>query len=144
MDRNEFEALRDLPGKTIAEDIVLQETKDNHPLYTARVTIRNDIGIDARLQITWNYETDAKSLNVWIPGVGPICRLDVDGPPHKPYGRCHKHSLKLPDCSSNVINLSRDIIDRNDLSSKSIKEVFTDFCQKACIEHHGEFHVPCP
>ncbi len=141
MDRSEFTRLRDLSGKTIEGDIILQQTRDTSPLFCATVSIENSAGTDARLRIEWNEQTDAKTLNVWAVGTGPICRLEVDSKPHKPAGRSHKHSLKQPDCPHPSINLSRQIDDRSDLSGKTIHEVFTDFCQKANITHAGRFSV---
>ena len=73
MERSDFEHLRDLPGKTIAGDISLQKTKDSSPLYCATVSINTTTDVEARLRIEWNEQTDAKTLNVWIPGNGPIC-----------------------------------------------------------------------
>ncbi|MGB4057419.1 MAG: hypothetical protein WBK77_04985 [Alphaproteobacteria bacterium] len=142
MDRDEFEKLRDLPGKTINGDILLQSSKESSPLLSTTVSIMNNAGIEAKLRIELNEMTESKTLNVWIPGIGAICRLEVDAKPHKPYGRSHKHSLELEDCPLPHINLSRNIIDRSDLTGKSIKEVFIDFCQKANIEHLGDFKEP--
>lgn len=141
MDRSEFTRLRDLPGKAISDDIVLQRTKDTAPLFCATVPIDNSAGADAKLRIEWNEQTDAKTLNVWVVGTGPICRLEVDSRPHNPNGRSHKHSLQQPDCPHPSINLSRQIENRNDLNGKTIHEVFTDFCQKANIAQMGSFSV---
>lgn len=137
MDRSEFERLRDLPNKSINGDIVLQRNRDDAPHLTAIVDIENSAGVEAKLKILYNEETDAKTFNVWIVGNGPICRLDVDARPHKPCGRNHKHSLKQPDCSHSSVNLSRDVVDRPDLGGKTIEEVFTIFCSQSNITHNG-------
>lgn len=137
MDRTEFERLRDLSGKRIEGNIVLQRSKNLSPLLLAKVSILNDAGVTASLRIELNEQTDAKTLNVTISDVGPVCRLEVDSRPHKKIGRSHKHSLKLPDCPHSAVNLSRDICERNDLNGKSIQEVFTDFCKKANICFDG-------
>jgi hypothetical protein len=141
MDRSEFERLRDLPDKSIDEDVVLQRSRDMSPLLFAVVPIRNSAGVDARVRVELNEKTDSKTINVVISGIGPICRLDIDGKEHKDFGNSHKHSLKLSDCSHPSVNLSRKIEKRADLSGKDIKDVFTDFCQKANITHHGLFRV---
>ena len=44
------------------------------------IAIENSGGVDLRLNITVNLEIGSKTLNVHVPGVGPIGRLDVGGP----------------------------------------------------------------
>jgi hypothetical protein len=78
--------------------------------------------------------------NVHVPGIGPICRLDVDGPAHRPCGRSHKHSLQTEGCPDR--NLPDGVIDRPDLAGKSLQEVFGQFCEMAQIRHTGTFEVP--
>ena len=141
MNRDEFERLRDLPDKRIVGDINLQRTKNTAPLLSCVVPIENSAGVNALVRIELNEQTDSKTLNVWIPDTGPICRLDVDARDHKEIGRSHKHSLKLPDCPHPSINLSRDIQSRADLAGMTIQEVFTDFCHKARITHEGSFNI---
>ncbi|MFC7331954.1 hypothetical protein [Rhodocista pekingensis] len=75
-----------------------------------------------------------------VTGIGPICRLEVDGRPHKPAGRSHKHALHTPDCPRE--NLKRGVIDRGDLNGQSLKAVFDAFCRMAHIIHVGELIVP--
>ena len=141
MDRGELENLRDLPNKTIERDIILQRNKDTSPLLAIVVPIKNSAGVDAKVRIEINEKTDAKTINVFIAGVGPICRLDIDTKPHGSFDESHKHSLKEPDCSHPSVNLSRKIENRNDLSGKTIEEVFNDFCSKAKIKHIGKFLI---
>ncbi len=82
MNREQFERLRDLPGKTIRGDIRLVRSRAVSPLLIAEgIRIDNSQGVDARLTISYNPEVGSKSFNVHVPGIGPICRLDVDGPP---------------------------------------------------------------
>jgi hypothetical protein len=82
MDRTEFEALRDLPGKQITQDIPFRRTAPLRPNVVADdVEILNTKGVELRLTIHFNPERGSKTFNVHVPGVGPICRLDVDGPP---------------------------------------------------------------
>jgi hypothetical protein len=141
MNRTEFEALRDLPGKRILGDIRFSRTKALSPLLVAEnVPIKNDHNLETRLNISYNPETGSKSLNVHVAGTGPICRLDVDGPVHRPAGRSHKHSLQTERCPSR--NLPDKVIDRADLSGKPIAEVFNIFCKAVDIEHEGELEVP--
>ena len=141
MDRIEFERLRDLPDKFIEGDIVLQRSKDTSPLLSIVVPIENSAGVNATLRLELNEKTGTKTINVVVSGVGAICRLEVDGRPHKDYSGSHKHSLKLPDCTHPSINLGRQLEERSDLSGKDIKEVFTDFCKKANITHRGSLKI---
>jgi hypothetical protein len=140
MDRASFERLRNLGGKTIQGDIVLRPKKDRAGVYAMEnIIINNAIGTDTRLKVEWLEQTDAKCINVHIKGTGPICRLEVDATPHAPCGRSHKHSLQKPTCPENNLNLG--MYDRDDLSGKSIQEVFTDFCTSAHITHNGTLTI---
>ncbi len=141
MDRLEFERLRDLPNKSIEGDIVLQRSRDEAPHLTAIVDIQNSAGADAKLKIFLNEETGAKTFNVWIVGVGAICRLDVDSRSHKPCGRNHKHSLQQHDCPHPSVNLGRNVADRPELAGKTIQEAFTIFCTQSNITHNGTLTV---
>ena len=137
VDRSDFERLRDMPGKVIASDIRLVRRANLVPRVADGILIENELQIPLRLNISFNPESGAKTVNVVIQGVGPICRLDVDGPAHRPAGRCHKHSLQTARCPGR--NLPEAVIDRPDLSGKSIAEVFHVFCRLADIHHAGTF-----
>lgn len=141
MNRTEFEALRDLSGKTINADIRFVRPKATHPVMVAEnIPIANGHSVDARLNIHYNPEVGSKTFNVHVPGVGPICRLDVDGTPHRPFGRSHKHSMQTPRCPDR--NLPDGVADRSDLAGKSVKEVFAEFCRIANITHNGGMAFP--
>ncbi|HEY0832638.1 MAG TPA: hypothetical protein VGE72_01910 [Azospirillum sp.] len=141
MDRSAFERLRDLPGKRIVGDIRLVQRNDVSAAWEAKdIPISNAEGVDARLTVQVVSETGAKTLNVKITGVGPICRLEVDSRPHRPAGRSHKHALRTPDCPRE--NLKRSVIDRSDLSGLPLNRVFDAFCQMAHIVHEGALIIP--
>lgn len=141
MDRNEFERLRDLSGKRIVGDIRLTQRSDISAAWEAKdIAIVNAEGVDARLTVQIVSETGAKTLNVKVTGVGPICRLEVDSRPHKPAGRSHKHALHTPECPRE--NLKRGVIDRGDLNGQSLNAVFDAFCRMAHIVHDGALIVP--
>ena len=141
MDRKTFEALRDVPGKLIRGDIRFVASRTIRPLLVAEdVRIQNQFGVDLRLTIKHNPEVGSSTFNVHVPGVGPICRLDVDGPPHPPLGRSHKHAVQTEDCPRR--NLPDGVLDRPDLSGKSVPDLFAAFCEMAFIDHHGAFFAP--
>ena len=81
----------------------------------------------------------SKTFNVVFIGLGPICRLDVDGTAHRPAGRSHKHALATPRCPDQNL---RQVTDRPDLSGSSLRAVFEAFCAMAQIEHLGAFEEP--
>jgi hypothetical protein len=81
----------------------------------------------------------SKTFNVHVVGVGPICRVDVDGPAHRPAGRSHKRALRSERCPDR--NLPDQVHDRPDLSGKNLVELFEIFCQMAHIEHVGTFET---
>jgi hypothetical protein len=141
VDRTGFEALRDLPHKRIEQDIAFTQRRPTAPLLIAEdLRIANTANVDLRLSIMHNPDVGSTTFNVHVPGTGPICRLDVDGPPHRPCGRSHKHSLQTERCPDR--NLPDAVADRPDLSGKSVTELFAEFCQMASITHAGRFEAP--
>ncbi len=99
MDRPTFEEVRDLEGKRIEQDVRFSRPKATAPVLVAEgISIVNGLGLDVRMTIHHNTEAGGKTINVYIPGVGPICRLDVDGPAHAPAGRNHKHAIQCERC----------------------------------------------
>ena len=141
MNRTQFEALRDLPDKVIKGDIRFVRARATAPLVVAEnIPIANAHGTELRLTISYNAEVGSKSFNVHVPGVGPICRLDVDGPPHRPAGRSHKHALQGERCPDR--NLPDGVVDRPELAGHSVRELFRTFCEMSGIAHRGGFSAP--
>jgi hypothetical protein len=141
MDRNDFNALRDLSGKVIRSDIKFGQRKQAHGVYFADdIEVENSLNIPIKLNVRFDPEIGSKTVNVVLVGTGPICRLDVDGPPHRPAGRSHKHSLQTERCPDR--NLPDQVTDRPDLSGKSVQEIFAAFCEMAKIAHDGSFTSP--
>jgi len=141
VDRKDFEALRDIPGKVIKTDIRLVPRRQTQPAMVAdNIEIENGSGTVLKLNISYNPEVGSKTFNVTAVGIGPICRLDVDGPAHRPAGRSHKHSLQTDRCPDR--NLPDGVIDRPDLAGTSVTDLFVIFCKLAEISHEGTFHPP--
>lgn len=141
MNRTQFEALRNLPDKIIRGDIRFVQRKATAPEVVAEnLIIENAAKTDLRLSIRYNPQVGSKTFNVFMPGTGPICRLDVDGPAHRPAGRSHKHSLQGERCADR--NLPDGVIDRADLSGKSLRALFVVFCELGQISHDGQFIAP--
>lgn len=138
MDRAAFEAVRNVPGKVIRGEIRLVARRQTSPALVAEnIVIENDSGIALKLNISYNPEVGSKTFNVTAAGIGPICRLDVDGPAHRPAGRSHKHSLQTDRCPER--NLPDNVHDRPDLAGKTVTELFKIFCEMADIAHMGTF-----
>ncbi len=140
MDRAQFEALRDIPDKVIRGDIRLAARKQTHPELTAEIIVENSSNTELRMQVKYNPETGCKGFNVVAVGVGPICRLDIDGPVHGDAGRCHKHSLQTERCPDQ--NLRKNVAPRADLSGRSLADLFAIFCEMANIKHEGMLYPP--
>jgi hypothetical protein len=141
MNRADFEALRDMPGKIIEQDIRFSRRKALTPVMIAdEVVVENAYGTELRLSLHFNTETGSKTINAYIQGAGPICRLDVDGTRHKDKGRSHKHALQSERCPDR--NLPDDVTAREDLSGKGMTEIFEEFCRIASIDFRGVFIPP--
>jgi hypothetical protein len=123
-------------GRHVAVSRAVVSTVERHPALVAEnVVIENVSGVALRLNINYNPEVGSKTFNVTAAGVGPICRLDVDGPAHRPAGRSHKHSLQTDRCAER--NLPDNVEDHADLAGKPVTELFAIFCQMADITHKG-------
>lgn len=141
MNRTEFEALRDIAGKEIRVDIRFSRRQATAPALVAEgIPIVNTDGVELRLNITFNPEIGSKTFNVHAGGVGPICRMDVDGPAHRPAGRSHKHALIDERCPDR--NLPECVVNRPDLAGKTLRELFDVFCKLGHISHTGQFETP--
>ncbi len=141
MNRRDFKHLRDLSGKTISAAIKLTPKQACRPLLTTdRIAIENAGGARLWMNINYNPETGTKGVNVTHEGEGPICRLDVDGTQHGPAGRSHKHSVQNENSVNE--NLRDGVVARADLSGKTLREVFDDFCSAANITFTGTFDAP--
>jgi hypothetical protein len=140
MERHDFERLRDLRGKRITADIVLRSKKDRQGVYiSGPIPVELDQPVKADIYIEINTETEAKSINVRVEGVGPICRLEVDSRVHRPAGRSHKHSTKTRECPAR--NLPLDVQDKPDLAGKRIEDIFAEFCRMAHIDYRGSISM---
>jgi hypothetical protein len=141
VDRTEFEAIRNVPEKLIRGDIRFSRSKNASPLLVADgIRIENSSGAALFLNISYNPLVGSKTLNIVQSGVGPICRLDVDGPAHRPAGRSHKHSVQTERCPDR--NLPDGVMDRPDLSGQTMRQLFDHFCQLANIRYEGVFEDP--
>ncbi|HEX3872165.1 MAG TPA: hypothetical protein VHV77_17090, partial [Pirellulales bacterium] len=98
MDRAGFEALRNLPDKQILSDIQFTLNRDSSPNLTFdEVAVDNSLGLDVILNGTYKPGIPSLTLNFRVRGVGPICRICVNGKSHGDAGRTHKHDLHTPD-----------------------------------------------
>ena len=109
-------------------------------LAAENLMIENARQVDLRLQISFNPMIGSKTFNVSIPGVGPVCRLDVGGPPHRPAGRNHKHSLLTPRCPDQ--NLRENVADHPELDGWPLRYLFDWFCNASNIRFDGELFPP--
>jgi hypothetical protein len=138
MDRTQFEALRDAAGKYIEGDVRLV-TMPRVPLMLAaeEIVVHNSLGVSAMLNVTFHPEVGGFKCNVHVRGLGPICRLEINGPEHRGVGRTHKHALRTERCPRQ--NLHRDVTARPDLHGVSMKAAWELFCGMAFIDHRGSF-----
>lgn len=141
MKKDQFDKLRNLPGKKIAGPVNFSKKQATQPLLHAEgIDIKNDLGAPLKMNINFNPETGAKGINVVHVGEGPICRLDVDGAEHHDKGRSHKHDVQ--DDNSVRRHLAHGVTTRPEMSGKLLRDIFDTFCQQANIAFEGEFNAP--
>lgn len=143
MNRREFEALRDLPEKTILDDIRFSPSRPNSRTLTFdQVKVHNNLGVD--LLVNGSFVPDIPSIKfnfrVLAEG-GAICRVEVNGVVHKPVGRTHKHALQDESCPRKNIPhaVARPDLD---LDSLTPRQIWEKVCREANIIHEGDFIDP--
>ena len=140
MTRQEFVALRDLPGKMINADIVWRSERGTRPNKVFnKIPVVNSLGHVVWLNGTYKPNLHAVTYNFVLEGVGAICRIDTNGTLHADAGRTHKHDLQQPDDPDR--NLPAAVV-RLDLENKSAREVWRVLCSQANIVHRGTFADP--
>lgn len=140
MDRAQFEALRNLPGKKISADIQFTPSRETSPNLTfAKIKVDNSLGWDIELNGTYKPGVPSVTFNFVAIGVGPVCRIDVNGQEHKPAGRTHKHDLRQASDPKGNLPLA---VPRLDLVDKSPVEIWRILCTQANINHTGSFLDP--
>jgi len=140
VDRKAFETLRELPGKLVRDDIEFKPLAKASPnLVVEPIPVENDLGWDLRLNATYRPSILAVTYNFAVRGIGPICRLDVNGRIHPGAGRTHKHDLLLE--SDPARNLPHAVA-RPDLEGKTLRAIWEILCEQAAINHVGAFIDP--
>ena len=90
MNQLEFQALRNLHGKRISGDILFIRTTSSGPnLVFENVVVENTEDLEVVLNGTYSPNLPSLTFNFVLRGLGPICRLDVNGTIHKSVGRTH-------------------------------------------------------
>jgi hypothetical protein len=138
MNQQEFQTLRDMPGKKISGDILFLKTNSSGPnLVFDGVLVQNTEAFEIVLNGIFKPNIPSLTFNFVLRGVGPICRLDVNGTIHDFVGRTHKHELiRESDPRKNLPTaFKREDIDSANLN---VKDVWTQLCAQAKIEHDGE------
>ena len=138
MNRAEFEELRDLPNKEVMVDIAFTP-KNATTLIFQDVPVANSLGLDLILDGSFKPDIPAVKYNFCIKGIGPICRVEVNGRIHKSEGRTHKHDLQTDSCPRNNLPVAKA---RPDLERLTALQVWQKVCAMASIQHTGRFEEP--
>jgi len=140
MNRNEFDVLRNLPGKRIAADIRFESKQATNPNLTfEEVSVENSLNYEVVLNGTYKPDIPSVTFNFVLRGTGPICRLCVNGTIHPGSGRTHKHDLRQDSDPRNNLPAA---IARPELEGRSVKEIWETLMAQANISHTGIFHDP--
>jgi hypothetical protein len=142
MNRQQFEQLRNLTGKRITVDIEFQEDAKTIPnLVFGGVKVENTGGLEIVLNGTYRPQIGSVTYNFVQVGIGPVCRIDVNGTIHGSAGRTHKHEMRQEsDCSSRK-NLPYAFA-RPELIDMTPRGVWELLCEEARIAHMGNFIDP--
>jgi hypothetical protein len=140
MDRQEFVALRDLADKTIEGDIAFLSHPASGPnLIFGDVEVQNSMELDVVLNGTYRPQIPSVTFNFSVRGVGPICRVCVNGAKHRDAGRTHKHDLRKDSCPRQNLPVA---VARPDLEDLKPSEVWEKIRSDAQITHNGTFADP--
>jgi hypothetical protein len=102
--------------------------------------VENALNYDLVLNGTYKPDIPAITFNFVLRGVGPVCRVCVNGTLHPPAGRTHKHDLRK---ESDPRNNLPTAVARPDLENRAtVKEVWDILLQQANITHTGTFNEP--
>jgi hypothetical protein len=143
MNRQEFEALRDLPDKLIFDDIVfVPSTKISTTLILEPIKVHNTLGYDVVLHGSYIPDIPTIRFNFSIVSEGgAICRIEVNSTNHGNAGRTHKHSLQQDSCPRKNIPSAVARPDL-DLDTQTPRDIWETICREANIQHEGEFIEP--
>lgn len=138
MNKREFETLRKLEGKRIEGDVQLRPDPSGGRVMRAKdVIVHNEIGWPVAVDIHYDPRFPKLVVNFSVDGVGPICRVCVNGTAHKTVGRHHKHTLRAEsDPSQNLPHA----VTRPDYSTLPLEQVWNLICREANIAHNGVLH----
>jgi hypothetical protein len=140
MNKNEFEVLRNLKDKFIEDDIEFQNVRGmGQNLTFEKIPVENSMGYKILLNGEYSPRLKKIKYNFVLSGIGPICRIEVNGQCHKDKCRNHKHELiKESDPERNLPNA----YPRPDLENKTPSELWEIVCKEAKIQHRGRLKVP--
>lgn len=140
MDRNEFEAIRNTRGKIIEVDVkFVQADKIGNVFKAKDIELKNNLGKRITLDGTYDKRMPKLIFNFSVDGVGPVCRLCVNGTEHLNSGRTHQHELMN---EQDPINNLPAAIPYPKLENADPKAIWRWLCQAANITHTGVFHDP--
>ena len=135
VNRNEFETLRNLPNKTIECDIVLQLSKIHTTSKRAEdIVVTNSLGLSITLDVTEKPDIPSYTFNFSAAGVGPICRLDINGTTHGSAGRTHKHELHHDNDPGKNLPTAHAL---PNLENATLETAWRWLCTQAQIHHDG-------
>lgn len=140
MTRQEFEQLRNLPGKLIQENIEFMQVKEMTPnLVFYNVPVLNDQNWDIRVNGTYKPGIPSITFNFALYGSGPICRLCINGTIHGNAGRTHKHELRTEDDPRYNLPTA---LPKPEMETLTARQAWNWLCENANIIHEGEFIDP--
>src|SRR5207253_450862 len=129
MNRQEFEELRDLPDKTIVDDIVFTPNRQiSTTLGVEHIQVINSLGLEVLLNASYIPDIPSVKFNFHVTGVGAICRLEVNGAVHKPAGRTHKHSVRTDSCVRKHLPFA-DARPDLDFKIQTLKQIWDILCE---------------
>lgn len=134
MTPDEFVQLGTMDDKTISAhtEFVRKKPLVQDFLCFDRTGADKAFGLEVLLNGSHDRRTGETTFNFVMQGVGPVCRVDVNGNEQGNAGSTHKRELQKESCPRQNLRYAEA---RPDFADKTPREIWERLCRQAKIEH---------
>lgn len=139
---DEFEQLRDLPGKVVTGDLEFLKTS-NPDVFRCEMVLGSFQGHEVRLTASYYDHIPAVTFNFRVTGFKAVCRYCVNNTAHIDHVtgkkvRTHKHSPESDYCFRNNLPRARERTDLDITDFADVQNIWDVICKDANILHSGK------